>query len=196
MLKSPEDWNRINWSGGCTRRTPLGCQNGDWSLKMQNMKLPDTSRSWVNKSINHEECEVKCLRNCSCVAYSNSDITDVGSGCVMCFGDLVDIRQYTSNGQDFYLRMAASEQEYTDRSEKRELDFPTFSFLSIVTATSNFSFDNKLGEGGFGSVYKGKLANGKEIAVKRLSRTFGQGINEFIEVILIAKLQHRNLLGF
>ncbi|KAJ7948538.1 receptor kinase 1 [Quillaja saponaria] len=55
--------------------------------------------------------------------------------------------------------------------------------------------DNKLGEGGFGPVYKGKLGDGQEIAVKRLSRSSGQGLNEFKnEVILIAKLQHRNLV--
>ncbi|WRX29328.1 Serine-threonine/tyrosine-protein kinase [Theobroma cacao] len=50
------------------------------------------------------------------------------------------------------------------------------------------------GEGGFGPVYKGTLANGQEIAVKRLSKSSGQGLNEFkTEVKLIAKLQHRNL---
>ncbi|KAL6343059.1 hypothetical protein AAG906_017871 [Vitis piasezkii] len=59
----------------------------------------------------------------------------------------------------------------------------------------HFSNDNKLGEGGFGPVYKGTLSDGKEIAVKRLSKTSGQGLQEFKnEVILIAKLQHRNLV--
>ncbi|PQQ09860.1 hypothetical protein Pyn_19417 [Prunus yedoensis var. nudiflora] len=53
----------------------------------------------------------------------------------------------------------------------------------------------KLGEGGFGPVYKGRLEDGQEIAVKRLSQSSGQGVNEFKnEVILIAKLQHRNLV--
>nr|XP_028959098.1 G-type lectin S-receptor-like serine/threonine-protein kinase SD1-1 [Malus domestica] len=52
-----------------------------------------------------------------------------------------------------------------------------------------------LGHGGFGMVYKGCLADGQEIAVKRLSRNSGQGIDEFKnEVMLIAKLQHRNLV--
>ncbi|KAK3119732.1 hypothetical protein QOZ80_9AG0674430 [Eleusine coracana subsp. coracana] len=57
-----------------------------------------------------------------------------------------------------------------------------------------------LGHGGFGNVYKGTFNYGKKIAVKRLSECSGQGILEFKnEVILIAKLQHRNLvklLGF
>ncbi|XP_039168959.1 cysteine-rich receptor-like protein kinase 10 isoform X2 [Eucalyptus grandis] len=65
----------------------------------------------------------------------------------------------------------------------------------IRAATGNFSDECKLGEGGFGSVYRGTLADGKEIAVKRLSRTSGQGLIELKnEVILIARLQHRNLV--
>ncbi|KAK9064205.1 hypothetical protein SSX86_015585 [Deinandra increscens subsp. villosa] len=74
------------------------------------------------------------------------------------------------------------------------------SFDVIKASTGNFSENNKLGDGGFGVVYKGKLENGKEIAVKRLSRGSGQGEQEFVnEVLLLARLQHRNLvrlLGF
>ncbi|XP_058180020.1 G-type lectin S-receptor-like serine/threonine-protein kinase RKS1 [Rhododendron vialii] len=75
-----------------------------------------------------------------------------------------------------------------------------FSLTDLVEATNNFSFENKLGEGGYGPVYKGILRNGQEIAVKRLSRTSTQGFEEFKnEVMLTAKLQHVNLvrvLGF
>ncbi|KAJ9169028.1 hypothetical protein P3X46_020498 [Hevea brasiliensis] len=70
-----------------------------------------------------------------------------------------------------------------------------FDLSMIEAATNNFSDDNKLGEGGFGGVYKGTLPNGREIAVKRLSRSSGQGAEEFKnEVLLLAKLQHRNLV--
>ncbi|XP_058092165.1 cysteine-rich receptor-like protein kinase 44 isoform X2 [Magnolia sinica] len=70
-----------------------------------------------------------------------------------------------------------------------------FDLGAIRAATDDFSEDNKLGEGGFGAVYKGKLSDGQEIAVKRLSRDSGQGSEEFKnEVALIAKLQHRNLV--
>ncbi|KAL9456285.1 hypothetical protein AB3S75_005499 [Citrus x aurantiifolia] len=75
--------------------------------------------------------------------------------------------------------------------------FPLFplDLIDIVKATQDFSQENKLGEGGFGPVYKGVLADGKEIAVKRLSRTSGQGLQEFKnEVTVIAKLQHKNLV--
>ncbi|CAM8912000.1 unnamed protein product [Rhodiola kirilowii] len=80
-------------------------------------------------------------------------------------------------------------------AETLQLDFGI-----VRAATNNFSIDNKLGQGGFGSVYKGKLTNGHEIAVKRLATGSGQGDVEFKnEVVLVAKLQHRNLvrlLGF
>ncbi|GKB67112.1 cysteine-rich receptor-like protein kinase 10 [Tanacetum coccineum] len=70
-----------------------------------------------------------------------------------------------------------------------------FKFRTIEVATNNFSAENKLGEGGFGPVYKGELQDGKEIAVKRLSSNSGQGVQEFkTEVQLIIKLQHKNLV--
>ncbi|KAL9355652.1 hypothetical protein Peur_053622 [Populus x canadensis] len=70
-----------------------------------------------------------------------------------------------------------------------------FDFGTIRAATDNFSEENKLGQGGFGSVYKGTLSNGQEVAVKRLSKDSGQGDLEFKnEVVLVAKLQHRNLV--
>ncbi|KAH7837464.1 hypothetical protein Vadar_014142 [Vaccinium darrowii] len=74
-------------------------------------------------------------------------------------------------------------------------ELPYFDLSIIVSATDNFSLANKLGEGGFGTVYKGRLPNGQEIAVKRLAKNSGQGVEEFkTEVTLIAKLQHRNLV--
>ncbi|KAF2317361.1 hypothetical protein GH714_020778 [Hevea brasiliensis] len=66
-----------------------------------------------------------------------------------------------------------------------------FNLSTILAATDSFSPSNKLGQGGFGMVYKGKLFNGTEVAVKRLSKDSGQGVDEFKnEVLLIAKLQH------
>ncbi|KAL9305767.1 putative G-type lectin S-receptor-like serine/threonine-protein kinase SD1-13 RLK-Pelle-DLSV family [Arabidopsis thaliana] len=79
-------------------------------------------------------------------------------------------------------------------------ELPLFDFQVLAVATNNFSITNKLGQGGFGAVYKGRLQEGLDIAVKRLSRTSGQGVEEFVnEVVVISKLQHRNLvrlLGF
>ncbi|XP_072987616.1 cysteine-rich receptor-like protein kinase 10 [Typha latifolia] len=70
-----------------------------------------------------------------------------------------------------------------------------FSLATLKSATDDFSDANKLGEGGFGPVYKGILQNGQEIAVKRLSRRSKQGLEELKnEVFLVAKLQNRNLV--
>ncbi|KAM0853383.1 hypothetical protein ACQ4PT_051106 [Festuca glaucescens] len=67
--------------------------------------------------------------------------------------------------------------------------------IQIKEATNNFSIDNKLGHGGFGPVYKGRLRSGLKIAVKRLETCSLQGLLEFQnEIQLIAKLQHKNVV--
>ncbi|KAL0012597.1 hypothetical protein SO802_007705 [Lithocarpus litseifolius] len=74
-------------------------------------------------------------------------------------------------------------------------ELPLFNFEKLACATDNFHLSNKLGQGGFGPVYWGKLLDGQEIAIKRLSKASGQGFQEFMnEVVVISKLQHRNLV--
>ncbi|RHN39087.1 putative protein kinase RLK-Pelle-DLSV family [Medicago truncatula] len=74
-------------------------------------------------------------------------------------------------------------------------ELPVYEFAKLEAATNNFHFGNILGKGGFGPVYKGIMQDGQEIAVKRLSKSSGQGIEEFMnEVVVISKLQHRNLV--
>ncbi|CAN4122493.1 unnamed protein product [Withania somnifera] len=216
-------------SGGCIRRTPLNCQNGDGFLKYTGIKLPDTQYSRFDVSMSLQECEKVCLKNCSCMAYSNLDIRNGGSGCLLWYGDLIDIRELPG-GEDIYIRMAISElgskkktsvivlslsllsgaafisltiglyiliKKKTKRklTLKDDLDLPMFALSIITKAASNFSDKNMLGEGGFGSVYKGILEGGQEIAIKRLSKSSSQGVDEFKnEVNCIAKLQHRNLV--
>ncbi|XP_024027998.1 G-type lectin S-receptor-like serine/threonine-protein kinase At4g27290 [Morus notabilis] len=240
--KSQEKWNLMDWSEGCARNNPLNCtvNDNDGFIKFWGLKVPDTTHSWVNKSMNTKECRAKCLSNCSCAAFTNTDITGQGTGCAIWFGDLMDIRQIPNGGQDLFIRMPSSElgktgnkmraaivaasviggfsgmlmlllgfcfcrrgsKDKTARNEtisqnggeEDDLDLPLFNLSSIIAATGNFSEDNKLGEGGFGSVYRGKLEDGQEIAVKRLSISSLQGLNELRNEKLIAKLQHRNLV--
>ncbi|GLT32064.1 hypothetical protein SLA2020_067580 [Shorea laevis] len=82
-----------------------------------------------------------------------------------------------------------------EADEEHSGEMHYFSLAEIQAATNNFSGANKLGEGGFGPVYKGIMQNGREVAVKRLSMTSNQGVQEFEnEVKLIIKLQHKNLV--
>ncbi|URE24420.1 S-locus lectin protein kinase family protein [Musa troglodytarum] len=279
----------VKGSLGCERTIPLSCSS-DMFGKVQSIKLPDTENATADSSKSTlAACEDWCSKNCSCLAYAMAGL----NGCVTWSGDLVDLRSFTSGGDDLYVRLAASEFE-SSRSKKRELaiglplllgflllcclslllwwrkrgkkqgiletdtessvketgllldlpkvmdkgcetlqqlsktDFDTseqhwssnminsenanlnneraasvnilgtlssYDLATIKAATNDFSADNKLGEGGFGVVYKGQLQDGQNIAVKKLSRHSSQGSDEFKnELTLIANLHHRNLV--
>ncbi|KAK9056357.1 hypothetical protein SSX86_027447 [Deinandra increscens subsp. villosa] len=271
--KNQVSWDLRDGSDGCVRSSELDC-GSDKFLPLKNMKLPESSKAFVDLSMNLSRCAAMCKSNCSCTGYANMDITLGGSGCVLWAVDLFDMRQYavSEGGQDLYVRVAASDfdqspttgtsengssnnvgktvgiivgscavililllffclrrkkmqrlknssinrkgpqgrsqdylmsegiivqsgKDYSNETKTDDLELPLFDFTTLVIATNNFSVENKLGQGGFGSVYKGVLMEGEIIAVKRLSRTSGQGIEELKnEVQLIAKLQHRNLV--
>ncbi|KAJ6886983.1 G-type lectin S-receptor-like serine/threonine-protein kinase [Populus alba x Populus x berolinensis] len=247
--KIRKDWDTMDWSGGCDRRTKLNC-SGDGFRKFTGIKLPETRKSWFNRSMSLDECRSTCQKNCSCTAYANLDISNNGgSGCLLWFSDLIDMRQFNENGQEIYIRMAGSElgnaggvakskekkqtliiilvpsvavvflslalflllrrkkrlrkRKMTDimetsqnnKGKEEDLELPLFDISTMSRATDDFSAANILGQGGFGTVYKGILKDGQEIAVKRLSKTSKQGLDEFKnEVKHIVKLQHRNLV--
>ncbi|XP_052620321.1 G-type lectin S-receptor-like serine/threonine-protein kinase SRK [Lactuca sativa] len=125
----------------------------------------------------------------------------------LCFGALwyIKKRKHRQKGyerrkrDEYFLELTTSESfkdiHQLEPDGVKGNDLLLFSFASIMAATNDFSFQNKLGQGGFGPVYKGKLSDGREIAIKRLSRTSSQGLVEFKnELVLIAKLQHTNLV--
>ncbi|KAG9131065.1 hypothetical protein Leryth_006823, partial [Lithospermum erythrorhizon] len=71
-----------------------------------------------------------------------------------------------------------------------------FSYQELATATSGFSQENLLGQGGFGYVHKGVLSDGREVAVKSLKSGSGQGEREFqAEVEIISRVHHRHLVS-
>ncbi|KAJ0684532.1 putative protein kinase RLK-Pelle-DLSV family [Helianthus annuus] len=203
---SPDQWRNTDWSQGCQHSIPLDCNPGEGFNKYINLKLPDTRGSWYNHTMTLVECEQMCKSNCSCTAYANSNISGSGSGCFLWFGGLIDIRTIADDGDTIYIRLSASElgtssnkfrHDSENGSGDDDLELPLFGLSTILKATNNFSTNNKLGEGGFGPVYKGVLEDGKEIAVKQLAKTSTQGLHEFKnEVISISKLQHRNLVKF
>ncbi|KAJ0809611.1 putative protein kinase RLK-Pelle-DLSV family [Helianthus annuus] len=250
---SPRDWGLFSYSGGCKRKHELSCGHRDGFVKYDALKYPDNPVVWGNYS-NHD-CEAKCLKNCSCMAYANVNVYGNGSRCVGWIGDLLDLKYISINGgEEIYIRMAHAEIksiadakrkrltvkivsvvtvivvlllsggviwylswiirhrrkdqigrsskaqqsgsfQYVDDNQDSGFQLPLYDLETILLACNNFSERNKIGQGGFGSVYKGEFANGQEIAVKRLVEKSTQGVEELKnEIILIAKLQHRNLV--
>lgn len=85
-----------------------------------------------------------------------------------------------------------------DRKEqaKKKATWRIFSLKELHSATNNFNYDNKLGEGGFGSVYWGQLWDGSQIAVKRLKVWSNKAEMEFaVEVEILGRVRHKNLLS-
>ncbi|KAK3424242.1 hypothetical protein EUGRSUZ_F01047, partial [Eucalyptus grandis] len=225
--KSQEEWQLFNSTSGCIGKAQLNCSQEPGFLKISMLNLPDLIDFRVNKNMSLEECKVECLK-------------EGGSGCLMWFGDLIDLREFEQDNyvQNIYIKLSASElgkYVHSDSSpvnkkilvtvasvisglliagvalsimwksrmkrrglqrQNEDIDLPLYDFSTIAVAAGHFSQTNMIGAGGFGSVYKGNLSMGQEIAVKRLSKGSRQGLEEFMnEVLLIAKLQHRNLVG-
>ncbi|KAF8409425.1 hypothetical protein HHK36_005501 [Tetracentron sinense] len=107
--KSPRDWNLKDGSAGCVRKRESSCGKGEGFVKLERLKLPDTSMSRVDRSLSLLECQKQCLSNCSCTAYSSADLNGGGSGCMAWYGELMDIRDYPDDGQDLYIRVDAIE---------------------------------------------------------------------------------------
>ncbi|MED6202017.1 hypothetical protein PIB30_101191 [Stylosanthes scabra] len=127
--KYPGKWKDSYWSDGCVRITPLSCSNDDFK-KVTGIVLPDTAASWYNRTMNLLECKEFCLKNCSCTAYSNLDIRDGGSGCLVWFHDLIDIRQGT---QDFNIRIKRDEKQYSGFSQRKLAGIIVGSMLFIMS---------------------------------------------------------------
>ncbi|KAG0559647.1 hypothetical protein KC19_10G121000 [Ceratodon purpureus] len=93
-----------------------------------------------------------------------------------------------------YLRL--QQQEIQQRFEEFEVKPTIFPYNQLRTATRDFHSDMKLGEGAFGAVYKGILPNGHVVAVKQLFAKTNQGIDEFLnEVVVLTGIRHRNLVN-
>jgi D-mannose binding lectin/S-locus glycoprotein domain/PAN-like domain len=103
-----KQWQLHDTSAGCIRRVGLNC-TGDGFISISNAKLPETTNASIDSAVGLKECRKRCLANCSCTAYSSSDVSNGGSGCMMWAGDLIDIRQFSGGGQTLYYRVAGSE---------------------------------------------------------------------------------------
>jgi serine/threonine protein kinase len=71
-----------------------------------------------------------------------------------------------------------------------------FTYGEMAMATNNFNSSTQVGRGGYGKVYKGILADGTVVAIKRAQEGSLQGEKEFLnEIELLSRLHHRNLVS-
>ncbi|KAK4363488.1 hypothetical protein RND71_018729 [Anisodus tanguticus] len=215
--RSDREWNTNDYSGGCVREGKLQCnaitEDNDKFWMSSIMRLPASPDTNITVGA-ASQCRSTCFNNCSCTAYTY----DGTRTCSIWNGELFNLQQLSKieTGRTIFIKSGSPEDRrkgtqgaqishwhkaegeakvLMNESNDEVIDVPYFQLETILAATDNFSNENKIGQGGFGPVYKGIFPGGKEIAVKRLSSHSGQGIDEFKnEVTLIAKLQHRNLV--
>lgn len=226
--KIPGEWTVGNNSDGCVRRTPLLCDKGgkDRFLMVPNIRLPANSVPLTVGS--SEECELACLKNCSCTAYTYD------GECLLWKEDLLNI-QYLSFGdnlgRNLSLRLATKElmgykgktkgriigtiaggaagifalcvalcvviwnfrkERFSGSVKAKEDSLVVFKYRDLRTATNNFS--RKVGEGGFGSVFRGELTNSTAIAVKKLKCCRQEEKQFRTEVSTMGTIHHVNLV--
>ncbi|MCD7462300.1 hypothetical protein HAX54_048208 [Datura stramonium] len=176
-------WKKTDWSGGCVRELELKGPNGGQDIYI---------RMAASESDNLEQSDGKKGKYCSgptIIGWFDS-----------VFLSLLIYHRRRKKALELKNKGRSGccgkyKMNYNSGNCAEEFEVPLFDLSTIAKATNNFSIDRQIGEGGFGTVYKGTL-EGQEIAVKRLSRTSTQGENEFKnEVVYIAKLQHRNLIS-
>ncbi|KAI3510549.1 hypothetical protein L1887_17635 [Cichorium endivia] len=157
----PSEWYEENWSNGCWPEISATNENGHYFRKFSNLKLPDAKDAWFDSSMSLQECENDCNSSVSCTAYAHIDIRGNGSRCLLWSSDLIDIRDAREgdvSGQDIYIKMYNPKLiPLANKDRKQDSELPLFSLSKIIKATSNLSIDNKLGQGGFGAVYKSNM---------------------------------------
>ncbi|XP_039809155.1 G-type lectin S-receptor-like serine/threonine-protein kinase At2g19130 [Panicum virgatum] len=223
----PNSWKLDDQTTGCRRNIPLQCgNNGSVTVKhdrfyaINGVKLPDNAQSI--DATNVHDCELICLNNCSCTAYSHSGT------CLVWYNHLMNLQDNIDGSSDgIFIRVAASE---LSNSEHKKLwligiiiggfivlifgvailyflhrrrtitnglnhvdgSLISFKYSNLQLLTRNFS--ERLGAGSFGSVFKGVVSDTTAVAVKKLEG-FHQGEKQFrTEVSTIGNIHHINLI--
>ncbi|KAG5628322.1 hypothetical protein H5410_000039 [Solanum commersonii] len=200
--KNIDEWEKGNWTSGCVRRKSLQCDQEknktstkDGFLKMGYMKVPDFAE-WLPPKL-EDECRSQCLNHPGEIRL----ITTLAFF-VVCVGVYLTWFWMSRQRGKIWFQFKRNNQLNGKKICLGEIisnvgldELPIFKFEVLAMSANQFHDNNKLGQGGFGLVYKGVLADGVEIAVKRLSTVSGQGMEEFMnEVLLISRVQHRNLV--
>ncbi|KAL6207008.1 hypothetical protein ACLB2K_024253 [Fragaria x ananassa] len=205
--ESDEEWSKGNWTGGSVRQTNCFVTVRQarclvWSKDLIDMQQFSSGGEDLYIRLAHAELDegkpIKLIASRIAVCSVSIVVAIVfgrhrlGAANRKESGDIKTTRHYFGSINTFQSSRDAL-REYIGKHDLSELLI--YDFETILVATKNFCITNKLGQGGFGPVYKGMLEEGKEIAVKRLSSSSGQGIDEFKnEMLLISNLQHKNLV--
>ncbi|XP_034685622.1 cysteine-rich receptor-like protein kinase 2 isoform X3 [Vitis riparia] len=154
------------------------------------VKIYGVAQCW--KSLNRSGCR-DCLekaREKIVGCFPASEGAALNAGCVV---------RYSMN--PFYVASSPSSGSSSDPDGSSEIlrliseSHLSFKYDDLRKATKDFDLGNKIGQGGYGSVYKGTLPDGREIAVKRLFINTTQWLDQFFnEVNLISQVQHKNLV--
>ncbi|XP_050102366.1 G-type lectin S-receptor-like serine/threonine-protein kinase At2g19130 isoform X1 [Malus sylvestris] len=218
--RSPKDWDSADSWEGCVRKTPLECSSGgnETFVVIPDLSFPENSETLAGKNI--DECRLACSSDCSCTAFAYDSRCLVWKGDLF---NVKQLTSDENVGKEWHLRVPKAKKENKtlwivtgvlggllgillvivviaknkcsgsgERSEADDGSLMMFKYRILRKATKNFT--EKLGEGGFGSVFRGTLKNSTAIAVKRLNCP-EQADNQFLtEVRTLGKVQHINLV--
>uniref|UniRef100_A0ACD5VVP3 Uncharacterized protein n=1 Tax=Avena sativa TaxID=4498 RepID=A0ACD5VVP3_AVESA len=215
------EWELGHFVSGCSRIVPSDCEGGistDVFILLDSLQgFPDNPRHIREET--SEDCEARCLSQCYCVAYSYDHPV-----CKIWYGQLFNLTSAnTTLHTEIYMRIGSNGKRprqhgqlvmlvigplvvallvmlvlfwvYNRSSKQTKVEgfLSVYSYAQLKRATRNFS--DKLGEGGFGGVFKGTVAGPTIVAVKKL-KGVGHRDKQFrAEVQTLGMIQHTNLVG-
>ncbi|KAI3742958.1 hypothetical protein L1987_60657 [Smallanthus sonchifolius] len=170
---SPRDWGLFSYSGGCRRKHELNCGHGDGFVKYNALKLPDNPIVWGNYTnhnfpdggeqiyirMAHDELQsIAGAKRKRVTVKIVSVVTVIGilllfGGAIWYLGWIVRHRRKDQIGRNSKAQQSGSFQ-YVEDNQDSGFQLPLYDLETIFLACNNFSERNKIGQGGFGSVYK------------------------------------------
>ncbi|XP_073384992.1 uncharacterized protein [Physcomitrium patens] len=149
---------------------------------------------WVNSDVGRCFCKQECFDSKKDIANAKRKTILIASlVCGILLAIIISIGSFLiwKNRRDSGYRLAAVHEKFA----KHELKPTLYSYGELQKATNDFHPTTKLGEGAFGAVYKGKLADGSVVAVKQLTTNAQQNMDDFLnEVVVLTTVKHRNLV--